>query len=155
MACIWPGTINCHLLLNQLLWNAFSISFPDENVLYNLKSFDYIQNLLAQYRVFHFYILVSFPKYPWYRYRLHDDDDSSLLCAYLTETNMNWSTRHPSCMFWHPWWKWAENLAVPYQEVFLLVLMCLKYLVPQMSGLAPAAWEIANYCSVPLIFWFN
>lgn len=64
-------------------------------------------------------------------------------------------TRHHSCALWHPWWKRAENLTVPYQEVFLLVLMCLKYLVPQMSGLAPAAWEIANYCSVSLIFWFN
>lgn len=79
---------------------------------------------------------------------LHDDP---------AQTLATWAvgTRHHSCMFWYPWWKWAENLTVPFQEVFLLVLMRLKYLVPQMSGLAPAAWEIANYCSVSLIFWFN
>lgn len=79
------------------------------------------------------------------------------VCDHPAQTLTAWtvSTRHHSCVFWHPWWKWAENLTVPYQEVFLLVLMRLKYLVPQMSGLAPAAWEIANYCSVSLIFWFN
>ncbi len=56
---------------------------------------------------------------------------------------------------WHSWWKRAENLTVPYQGIFLLWLMWLKYLVPQSSGLAPAAWELANYCAVALIFWFN
>lgn len=56
---------------------------------------------------------------------------------------------------WHSRWKRAENLTVPYQGIFLLWLMWLKYLVPQSSGLAPAAWELANYCAVALIFWFN
>ena len=41
--------------------------------------------------------------------------------------------------WWHGRWKRAENLTVPYQGIFLLLLMWLKYLVPQLSGLAPAA----------------
>lgn len=95
------------------------------------------------------------PRHP--KFNLIKNTAWTQVCDHPAQTLTVWtvSTRHHSCVFWHPWWKWAENLTVPYQEVFLLVLMRLKYLVPQMSGLAPAAWEIANYCSVSLIFWFN
>lgn len=141
---------NCVFLLGQSLLQQYSVK-----MLYNFCTILWL--LIESWPIkisylFCFCTLESLIKCSWCLYRLHD---SSFICAYATKTNMNWNTGHLSCMFWHPWWKWAENLAVPYQEVFLLVLMCLKYLVPQMSGLAPAAWEIANYCSVPLIFWFN